>query len=36
LVEVAVRGNAVVDVVVGVASVEVAALDAAGAKKPPW
>jgi hypothetical protein len=36
LVEVAVRGDAMVDVVVGVAGVDVAALEAAGAKKAPW
>jgi hypothetical protein len=36
LVEVAVREDAVVDVVVGVADVEVATLEAAGAKKAPW
>jgi hypothetical protein len=35
LVEVAVRGEAVVDVVVGVVGVDVAALEAAGAKKAP-
>jgi hypothetical protein len=35
-VEVAVRGDAVVDVVVGVAGVEVATREAAGAKKAPW
>jgi hypothetical protein len=36
LVEVAMRGDAVVDVVVGVAGVDVAALEATGAKKAPW
>jgi hypothetical protein len=36
LVEVAVRGDAMVDVVVGVAIVDVAALEAAGVKKAPW
>jgi hypothetical protein len=36
LLEVAVRGDGVVDVVVGVAGVDVAALEATGAKKAPW
>jgi hypothetical protein len=36
LVEVAVREDAVVDVVIGVAGVDVAALEAAGVKKAPW
>jgi hypothetical protein len=36
LVEVAVRGDAMVDVVVGVADVDVATLEAAGAKNAPW
>jgi hypothetical protein len=36
LVEVAVREDAVVDVVVKVAGVDVAALEAAGTKKAPW
>jgi hypothetical protein len=36
LVEVAVRGDTVVDVMVGVAGVEVAAREATGAKKAPW
>jgi hypothetical protein len=36
LVEVAVREDAVVDVVVGVAGIDVVALQAAGAKKAPW
>jgi hypothetical protein len=36
LVEVDVRGNDVVDVVVGVAGVDVDALEATGAKKASW
>jgi hypothetical protein len=36
LVEVAVQGNVMVDVVVGVADVDVATLETAGAKKVPW
>jgi hypothetical protein len=36
LVEVAMRGDAMVDVVVGVAGVDVATLEAVGAKKALW